>query len=102
MVPLAGVTVMPAGGSAVQDTVPPVPLMLCTVRFAVTDGPPGWIETCPGSTVVRYGTSPSRNEGGASAGSAPQAVFGVVPMANDSVPPLWTNDSGSQGLVVGV
>src|SRR5436305_14884492 len=91
---------MPAGGFAAQATVPPVPLMLCTVSVAVTAGPPGWTDACPGATEDRYGTSPSRNDGGASAGSAPHAVFGVPPMVNASVPPVCTNDSGSHALVL--
>jgi hypothetical protein len=52
-VPDGGVTVIPAGGWAVQVTVAAPPTIDWAVASAETAGPPGWTERCPGSTAVR-------------------------------------------------
>src|SRR5439155_17056888 len=75
--PEAGVTVTPAGGWAVQVTVP-VPVMRSAPMVAVVGAPPGASTRRAGLTVPRTGTSPSRKDGGASVGTLPQRVSGVV------------------------
>lgn len=75
-VPEDSVTVMPAGGLAVQVTVSPAPTAW-TRRVASVE-PPGSTAAVPGWSADRNGRAPVPKDGGASFGSLPNVVFGCA------------------------
>src|SRR5262245_42495684 len=77
--PEAGETVMPAGGFAAHVTAPPEPTAF--TRSVASTEPPGSTDAIPGEIADRNGFAPVPNDGGASSGSPPNAVFGWAPRA---------------------
>src|SRR5206468_5783077 len=66
----------------------------------LSPGEPGGTMIRPVLVVVWYGSSPSRQDGGASPGLLPQAGSGVPARVKSSRPPRETNDSGSHGRLL--
>ena len=100
IVPLVGLTPTPAGAAVDQRTMPPGVRRNRTPSVTVRVAPGVAASTPEGWVYASAVASPVRDDGGTSAGSAPQAGFGVDDNEKSSVVPPSTFAAGSHGRLL--